>query len=210
MHVCRYIETHRSHPLPSQQGGCMACHFPALFAETEASPTPRHTHTFLVLYKHRANFPFRLWVCAQWFPILCDPHGLEPTRLLCSRDFPGKNTGVDCHFLLQGIFLTQGSNTLLCLLSLRRILDHLSHWESLPLGWGRAKESWLSTRGHPETIDSMSQRQSYYLISLRETTRSTGKTEEAAWGLEQEPRRKDGQTTGLAGQRDGNGSSVVQ
>ena len=25
-------------------------------------------------------------------------------------DFPGKNTGVDCHFLLQGIFLTQGSN----------------------------------------------------------------------------------------------------
>ena len=29
-------------------------------------------------------------------------------------DFPGKNTGVDCHFLLQGIFLTQGLN--LCLL----------------------------------------------------------------------------------------------
>ena len=30
---------------------------------------------------------------------------------------PGKNTGVGCHFLLQGIFQTQGSNTcLLCLL----------------------------------------------------------------------------------------------
>ena len=28
-------------------------------------------------------------------------HGLEPTRLLCPWDFPGKNTGVDCHFLLQ-------------------------------------------------------------------------------------------------------------
>ena len=28
---------------------------------------------------------------------------------LCSRDFPGKSTGVSCHFLLQGIFLTQGS-----------------------------------------------------------------------------------------------------
>ena len=27
-----------------------------------------------------------------------------------SRGFPGKNTGVGCHFLLQGIFLTQGSN----------------------------------------------------------------------------------------------------
>ena len=25
-------------------------------------------------------------------------------------DSPGKNTGVGCHFLLQGIFLTQGSN----------------------------------------------------------------------------------------------------
>ena len=33
-----------------------------------------------------------------------------PTRLLCPWDSPGKNTGVGCHFLLQGIFLTQGSN----------------------------------------------------------------------------------------------------
>ena len=30
------------------------------------------------------------------------PHGLEPTRLLCPWDFPGKNIGVGCHFLLQG------------------------------------------------------------------------------------------------------------
>ena len=37
-------------------------------------------------------------------------YGLEPTRLLCPRDFQGKNTGVDHHFLLQGIFLTEGSN----------------------------------------------------------------------------------------------------
>ena len=29
-----------------------------------------------------------------------------PTRLLCPWDFPCKNTGVDCHFLLQGFFLT--------------------------------------------------------------------------------------------------------
>ena len=43
--------------------------------------------------------------------------------LLCPWDFPGKNTGVGCDFLLQGIFQTQGSN--LCLL----------HWQadSLPL-----------------------------------------------------------------------------
>ena len=30
------------------------------------------------------------------------PHGLYPARLLCPQDFPDKNTGVGCHFLLQG------------------------------------------------------------------------------------------------------------
>ena len=35
------------------------------------------------------------------------PHGLKSARFLCLWDFPGKNTGVDCHFLLWGIFLTQ-------------------------------------------------------------------------------------------------------
>ena len=51
--------------------------------------------------------------------------GLEPTRLLCPL-FPGKNTGVSCHFLLQRVFPTQGSN---------RHLLHLQHWQldSLPL-----------------------------------------------------------------------------
>ena len=37
-------------------------------------------------------------------------HGLEPARLLCPWNSPGKNIGVGCHFLLQGIFPTQGSN----------------------------------------------------------------------------------------------------
>ena len=31
-------------------------------------------------------------------------------RLLCPWNFPDKNTGVGCHFLLQGIFSTQGWN----------------------------------------------------------------------------------------------------
>ena len=53
------------------------------------------------------------------------PHRLYPARLLCPWNCPGKNTGVDCHFLLQGIFLTQGSN--LCLLHLlQRQVDSLS------------------------------------------------------------------------------------
>ena len=38
------------------------------------------------------------------------PRGLQPARLLCQWNFPGKNTGVDCRFLLQEIFPTQGSN----------------------------------------------------------------------------------------------------
>ena len=38
------------------------------------------------------------------------PHGLYPTRLLCPWDSPGKNTGMGCHTLFQGIFPTQGSN----------------------------------------------------------------------------------------------------
>ena len=41
----------------------------------------------------------------------------KPTRLFYPWNFLGKNTKAVCHFLLQGIFLTQGSNLhLLCLL----------------------------------------------------------------------------------------------
>ena len=54
------------------------------------------------------------------------PHGLQPTRVLHPWNSPGKNTGVDCHFLFQGIFPTQESNP--------RLL-RLLHWQvvSLPL-----------------------------------------------------------------------------
>ena len=56
-----------------------------------------------------------------WFFVT--PMDYEARQVSLSKGFPGKNTEVSCHFLLQGIFLTQGSN--LCLL----------HWEvdSLPL-----------------------------------------------------------------------------
>ena len=37
-------------------------------------------------------------------------HGVLTTRILCPWDFPGKNTGLGCHFFLQGIFPTQGLN----------------------------------------------------------------------------------------------------
>ena len=53
------------------------------------------------------------------------PHGLQPSRLLCPWNSPGKNTGVGCPSLLQGIFLTQGLNP--GLLHCRQILYCLSY-----------------------------------------------------------------------------------
>ena len=52
-------------------------------------------------------------------PMFCSPPGSSVLEFLW--DFPGKNTGVGCYFLLQGIFLTQGSNP--CLL-------WLLHWQA--------------------------------------------------------------------------------
>ena len=49
--------------------------------------------------------------------------------LLCPCDSAGKNTGVGCHVLLQGVFLTQGSSP--SLLHYGWILYHLSHREAL-------------------------------------------------------------------------------
>ena len=57
------------------------------------------------------------------------PYGLSPARLLCPWDSSGKNTRVDCHFLIQGIFSTQGSNP--GLLHCRQIL-YLLHHEGSP------------------------------------------------------------------------------
>ena len=57
----------------------------------------------------------------------CNPmHCRSPGSSVCG-DSPDKHTGVDCHFLLRGIFPIQGSNSPLL---------HLLHWQagSLPLG----------------------------------------------------------------------------
>ena len=43
------------------------------------------------------------------------PYGLQPTRLLCPWDPPGKNTRVGSHSVLQGIFLTQGQMWVSCI-----------------------------------------------------------------------------------------------
>ena len=62
---------------------------------------------------------------AQSCPTLRPP-GLQPARLLCPWDSPGKNTGAGCHTLLQGIVPTQGWNP--GLPQCGQILYQLSHW----------------------------------------------------------------------------------
>ena len=61
-------------------------------------------------------------------PTLCDP---GPTRFFHPWDSPGKNTGVGCHFLRKGTFLTQGSNPrFLHLQQCRQILYCRATWEA--------------------------------------------------------------------------------
>ena len=60
------------------------------------------TFTFLKNYVHVCSV-IRLCPTVQ-------PHRVQPAMLLCPWNFPGKSTGAGCHFLLQGIFLTQGLN----------------------------------------------------------------------------------------------------
>ena len=67
---------------------------------------PRHLSTVLCC----SVMSDSLWCCELW-----------STKLFCPWNYPGKNTGVGCHFLLQGIFLTQGSNP--CLLG-------FLHWQA--------------------------------------------------------------------------------
>ena len=69
------------------------------------------------LYISRNGFGYDVYIGpsvldAQSFLTLCNPmdHMEPPARLRCPWDSPGKNTGVGCHALLQGIFQTQASN----------------------------------------------------------------------------------------------------
>ena len=56
------------------------------------------------------------------YNIECSPPNFHrQTKFLCIWNFPGKNTGTDCHLLLLGIFRTQGLNPHLL---------HLLHWQA--------------------------------------------------------------------------------
>ena len=94
----------------------------ALLAQGPLLEDPARTLIWLMAYArvHRCKTSSRtLYVGCRLFSFCClaaklCPTLLQPARLLCPWAFPGKNTGVGCHVLLQGMFLTQGSNPCLC------------------------------------------------------------------------------------------------
>ena len=92
-------------------------HFPCIFT---------FTNSFLLkLGNVFVNVCVCVCISCSVMPNSLRPHGLQPTRLLYPWDFPGKDTGVGCHFLPQGIFPTQGLNP--DLLHCRQTLYHLSY-----------------------------------------------------------------------------------
>ena len=56
--------------------------------------------------------------------------GLWSTRILCPWDSPGKNTGVSCHAVLQGIFTTQVQNHISWISFIAGRFLLLNHWGS--------------------------------------------------------------------------------
>ena len=86
-----------------------------------------------------------LFLVAQSSPMLCNPMDCSLPGLSVHGDSPGKDTGVGCHALLQGIFPTKGLNP--GLLHCRQILYCLSHkrsprileWAAYPFSRGSSR-----------------------------------------------------------------------
>ena len=93
---------------------------------------------------HSSTDKWRMHVCVcsvtKSWPTLCDPMDCRMPGS-CFWDFPGKNTGVGCYALLEGIFLTQESNPhFLCLLHWKADSLPLSHLGSLENAYRRQNE----------------------------------------------------------------------
>ena len=122
--------TPRDHPLPCWslpsslvEGGALWC-----LRNTSMKTSWSTGKPALISAAHSSALLYVVWsevLVSQSCPNSLTPHGLQPARLLCPWNSPGKNTEAGSHFLLQGIFLTQELN--LGLLHCRQILYHLSH-----------------------------------------------------------------------------------
>ena len=78
------------------------------------------------VYKQLTTLGIHAHVVASVMSNSLRPYGLQPARLFCPWNSPGKNTGVGCYFPLKGIFLTQGLNP--CLLHLLHCRQILYRW----------------------------------------------------------------------------------
>ena len=93
--------------------------------------------TLKLLYRMSFILDFLIYMLCNLlsYTVMSDslqPHGLWPSRFLCLWNFLGKSIGVSCHFLLQGIFPTQGLNLCpLCLLHWQADSLHRATWEAL-------------------------------------------------------------------------------
>ena len=93
------------------------------------------------------------------------PHGLQPARLLCPWNFPGENTGVGCHFLLQGIFLTRGLNPSPVSPALQADSLPLSHLGSLgSCKYSTERSLWL------HSVSAVASYQLKYTVETRKLT----------------------------------------
>ena len=98
---------------------------------------PQYSHPYNATYSNHPIAIFQgssnsmdMHACSvtQSCPTLCNPMDCSPPGL-CPWDFLGRNTGVDCHFLFQGIFLTPQVSCISC--TGRQILYHWATWEVL-------------------------------------------------------------------------------
>ena len=99
------------------------------FCKANNAKTLLHIWQFMNIYTYVCE-QISLYIamgCASLLScvLLCDPMDCSLLGSSVHGDSPGKNTGVGCHTLLQGIFPTQGSNP--GLLHCRQILYRLSH-----------------------------------------------------------------------------------
>ena len=82
----------------------VGCHFllQGIFLTQESKPSLLHCRQVLYQLSYEGS--------PKSCPTLYDPMDCSQPGSSVHGDSPGKNTGVGCHFLLQGIFPTEGSN----------------------------------------------------------------------------------------------------
>ena len=114
----RWLRGRGSHAASISDGACGSCEVPWV-PGLDSGRSPFH-HCAVVLLDQLGVYCLHVVPLSIYIELerkralsrvrLLRSHELWPARLLYPWDSPGKNTGVGCHFLLQGIFATQQLN----------------------------------------------------------------------------------------------------